>query len=87
MYSPWSLATKFLSVLPIPHMPRDPPISALLLALTSFQRQKFAICKMKTERIPVRSAICLTVMSPLQADLSLNVAHLEDKIKLRIMQD
>jgi hypothetical protein len=26
-------------------------------------------------------------MSPLQADLSLNVAHLEDKIKLRIMQD
>jgi hypothetical protein len=26
-------------------------------------------------------------MSPLQADLSLNIAHQEDKIKLRIIHD
>jgi len=42
---------------------------------------------MKTERIPVRGAICLIVMSPLQADLSLNITHLEDKIKLSIIHD
>lgn len=87
MFLPWDLATKFLSVLPIPHAPRDPPNSALLLALKSFQRQKFSVCKMKIERIPVRSAFCLTVMSPLQDDLSLNIVHLEDKIKLSIIHD
>jgi len=42
---------------------------------------------MMTERILVRSAVCLTVMSPLQADLSLSIAHLEDKIKMRIIHD
>jgi hypothetical protein len=47
------------------------------------------ICHLCNEdkKIPVRSAICLTVMSPLQADLSLNIAHQEDKIKLKIIHD